>query len=110
MSKNWISYDFDNGCFRDVLYKAGVYVVYGNDEIIYIGSSNSIRKRITSYSFNYCKYSCPVKTPWGNYLKLKLKARYTKKYGEWAMIELRLIRRLQPKHNKTSKGKGKNGR
>lgn len=88
---------------------AGCYVVYAHGKPIYVGQTTNLRKRIKSYEFNYARYSNGIHTPWGLCDDLFLKIRPSIRYGDWAMIELRLIKRLQPRFNcvGSTKGRGK---
>jgi excinuclease UvrABC nuclease subunit len=62
----------------------GVYAIYDHsNELVYIGSSMNLRRRISRYAARY-------NPDWS------LKVRYTKFVGEWAFREIRLIRRLKP--------------
>jgi excinuclease UvrABC nuclease subunit len=85
----------------------GVYCIYINNEIVYIGSSVNIKKRIGEYKFeSHCKkYNI---TPWqfiDKTLPIFVKISLSKKLGDWAMKEIRLISKLQPKFNKSFKNK-----
>lgn len=100
----WITYCFDTFDL-DFLKKPGVYVVYEKHRIIYIGSSYDVKKRIQTHDINFSRYSNTIQTPWGKFKKVKIKVSYTRKFGDWAMREIRLINRLKPKHNKV----GRNG-
>lgn len=79
----------------------GIYAIYFNSHLVYIGSSGNLRKRFWHHRF------CPrgsglVDTPWGErqLRTIRLKWRTTDRYGEWLMIEARLIRRIRPALNK----------
>ncbi len=76
----------------------GVYVIYGDDQILYIGQSSDVGKRILNHRIRY-SYSNYILTPWGKHLSIKIKVSYSKRYGDWAMRELRLIKKIQPPHN-----------
>jgi excinuclease UvrABC nuclease subunit len=73
-----------------------VYAIYEFSEVIYIGSTTSLRDRFNLHkknSFTGLEYP---------HIKYSL----SKKHGDWAMRELRLIKRLNPRMNKNhSKGK-----
>ena len=67
---------------------AGCYAMYNcNGYIKYIGSTTNLRTRL------HCHYR--EAKPTG-----LVKISVSRKYGDWAMRELRLIRRLRPSHNK----------
>ena len=87
-------------CYRNDLFDfPGVYVVYGNEEIVYIGQS--ITPRIRFFHHKIIKNGDFFKTPWGDFVDLYIKIKYSKKYGKEAMIEKRLIFKIHPKFNKT---------
>jgi hypothetical protein len=76
----------------------GCYVVYCDGKPVYIGQTTNLENRLYSYNFRY-GYGGGILTPWNACQKLLVKYRPSKKYGDWAMIELRLIKRLQPIFN-----------
>ncbi len=102
---NRIEYSEEYACCFDVLDKPGVYTVYGDNRIIYIGQSSSIKKRFTSYQIRLILEEYPNKiysykrSPWGTFEDLFIKVSYSKKFGDWAMRELRLIKKLNPPFN-----------
>lgn len=73
----------------------GCYVFYLDGQLTYIGQSADVKKRIASYRLRYGYNNC-VLTPWGDAFTVHVKIRYSLRYGDWAMRELRLIKRLQP--------------
>ncbi len=79
------------------------YVVYADGEPVYIGQTNNTRRRINSHGFNSMRYSNHINTPWGAFKSVFVKCRFASKYGEWAMTELRLIRKIKPKFNMVHK-------
>lgn len=90
-----LSPPFRNGEVPNV---AGCYVFYINGNIAYIGSSNGLWRRIRSYQFRRVGSSNTFKTYWGTG-EVCLKYRTSDVYGDWLMIEARLIRRLKPPFN-----------
>jgi len=83
------------------------YVIFFNDEMKYIGSTNDLRNRFSGHSFRY-GYWNNIHTPWGEFpatTKFVIKYKPSKKYGDWLMIEARLIKRLQPQFNTKLKGR-----
>lgn len=68
------------------------YVIYVNSRLVYVGQSMNIRKRMVGH---YCRPTCV----WMKEKQIVMKYRLSRKYGDWAMVELRLIRRLQPNLN-----------
>ena len=96
----WISYDFSDVASRySVKNLPGVYVVYGDKGLIYVGQSTDVKKRMACHSINYANYTDFIETPWGRFRSVFVKIKYTRRYGDWAMLELRLIKRLQPPFN-----------
>lgn len=77
----------------------GCYAVYFGNDLVYVGSSYQVRNRLSGHRFDSCRYSAWTQTPWGSAAKVTVKVRATKKYGEWLMLEARLLRRLAPRHN-----------
>lgn len=83
--------------------KPGVYAIYLNDEIVYIGQSANLRNRLAGHRVR-CGYARNIRTPWGDFpddVPLAGKAKISKRFGDWAMWELRLIERIRPTFNKT---------
>jgi len=93
----WITID-DPWSFCAFESKPGVYVVYADNQLIYVGQSSNIRKRIHGHDINLT-LSGSYRTPWGYFRNLRIKVKYGRRFGDWCMIEARLIYRLQPKHN-----------
>lgn len=83
----------------------GVYVLYVDHEPVYVGSAVDVQRRLHEHGvrYGYAKGSIHTRT-WGAisgsayHWKVKLSVRY----GDWAMQELRLIRRLRPRLNARS--------
>ena len=85
------------------------YAIYLNGSLKYIGSTNNLRNRFSGHAFRY-SYGKSFITPWGDFplpLNFSIKYRPSKKYGDWLMIEARLIKRLQPVFNLKLKGRKK---
>lgn len=63
-----------------------------------------LRERIYAHKFRY-SYAKEYILPWTDQIpttkKLTLKCKESKKMGDWAMWEIRLIHRLKPRFNKT---------
>ena len=76
----------------------GCYAIYLDGTLVYIGQSTNVAKRILSYRLNY-SWGGSVVTPWGYCEDLFIKYRPSLRYGDWAMVELRLIKRIQPVFN-----------
>lgn len=84
---------------------AGVYVVFLNDQLSYIGSSIDVAKRFNNYGFRsrdgVARYSQP-RFPWApvsETTRISVKVKRSKRFGDWAMREIRLIDRLRPRFN-----------
>lgn len=76
---------------------------------VYVGQSGNLRFRIPDHAidlrFTTEDREQPVwVTPWGTFSKFSIKVSVGGKYGSWAMRELRLIRRLQPRFNRLHRG------
>jgi hypothetical protein len=77
------------------------YAVYFDGRLVYIGQSYDLHRRFLLHDFRR-SYSSGFITPWGFFhdvQRITLKYKPARRYGEWAMRELRLIRRLEPKLN-----------
>lgn len=86
-----------------------VYAIYFDGDLVYIGSSNNIRNRFSGHAFRY-GYGRNIYTPWQDLpdsVVISMKYRMTKKLGEWAMREIRLISKLRPFFNFHHKGRTK---
>jgi predicted GIY-YIG superfamily endonuclease len=88
------------GEFHRICPVPGVYAIYFDDRLVYIGQSSNMRTRISAHCIRqgYSKY-----LNWGEKFNVGLSC-YVKvspsiRYGDWAMRELRLIKRLQPSGN-----------
>lgn len=84
-----------------------VYVVYFDDELRYIGQTNGFRNRFSGHAFRY-GYDKNIITPWAmvsHKTKITIKARFSERYGDWAMWEIRLIKKLKPPFNTHHKNK-----
>lgn len=99
MASNWKAVDMDDidHCFPSV---AACYAVYCNGRLCYVGSTENLRDRMRGHGIEYARYSASINTPWGTFDSVKVKYRPFWKYGDWAMRELRLIRKLQPLFNR----------
>jgi hypothetical protein len=85
------------------------YVIYGDHNIIYIGSTINLSKRfgtgghkvkIKSVALNKRLIESFVCT-WGEFDSLYIKVRFSDFLGDWAQKEIYLISRLRPKFNVT---------
>lgn len=84
---------------------AGVYVIYFDERIIYIGQSSDVAARMLRHNLQY-GYARNVRTPWGDVpdsVCITAKVKRSRVLGDWAMWELRLIQRLKPIGNRSMK-------
>lgn len=102
MATKWIAYDFDRTPLIQFERRPGCYVVYLDGIIRYVGQSTNVQKRILSHRIRVGYSSCYL-TPWGEADTVIVKVRYSERYGDWAMRELRLIRWFNPAGNKVGK-------
>lgn len=79
---------------------SGVYAVFNADGLLYIGSSVAVVNRFRQHGIRFRANAGMVSTPWGDFEHITIKVRKSERYGDWAMIELRLLRRLRPLRNK----------
>jgi hypothetical protein len=81
--------------------KPCVYAIYFDGILVYVGQSNSLSNRFSGHAFRY-GYARLIHTPWGDVsvdTKINIKAKFSEKLGDWAMWEIRLIRKLKPTFN-----------
>lgn len=97
MASNWKSYGIEDGWCRVAL--PGVYAIYGDGALLYIGESVCVGSRLANHNISWARYSSLIDTPWGQFQTVNIKIRRSRKFGDWAMIEKRLIRRLKPPQN-----------
>ncbi len=78
-------------------YEEGVYVFYGNGRPVYVGESVNLHKRATTHykKISGDGYVLPYTTPWGTFSTMSIKYRLSKKLGESAMAERRLLKKLK---------------
>ena len=77
---------------------ACVYAFYLDGVLTYIGQTSDLRNRISEHRIRW-GYANQVITPWGESKNVVMKVSWSRRYGDWAMRELRLIRRLHPPGN-----------
>ena len=92
----WIRYDVTDIVLIPSM--PGCYVIYLNDQLTYIGQSTNVRKRLENHGIRI-GYGAAIFTPWGTATEVWFKVRFSSEYGDWAMRELRLIKRIQPPAN-----------
>lgn len=88
--------------------KPGVYVVYCNDMIGYIGQTECLRSRFSTGHNIYQADDGTYQTPWGVFASCRIKYAVCRRVGEWLMLECRLIRRLEPRFNQQISRHGRN--
>ena len=102
----WELFDLMKGR-QKMPYTPGVYAVYFDNDLVYIGSTNNLKNRFSGHAFRY-GYAKNIVTPWqelDDKVTITVKYKQTKKLGEWAMREVRLIHRLRPLFNTHHKGR-----
>jgi excinuclease UvrABC nuclease subunit len=76
-----------------------VYAVTLNGRVVYVGQSTNLFKRFNAYRMRMA-YGEGTLTPWGQVVGIvAMKYSRSRRFGDWAMRELRLIRRLRPEWN-----------
>lgn len=93
----WLYFSGWDCCARHIINQPAVYVIYLDGEIKYVGQSNTPRFRFGQHRF--CNHNL-FETPWGTFVDMYAKIKFPSKYGQEAMIEKRLIKRLKPVFNK----------
>jgi hypothetical protein len=92
----WVSFDAIE--ISIIPGKPACYVVYIDGALAYVGQTTNLRKRVSSYRIVQT-YGASITTPWGPARRVAIKAKFGVRLGDWAMMEIRLIARLQPPHN-----------
>lgn len=95
----WVMFDPIGGF--DMPSAPAVYAVYFGPELVYIGQTSDLRARFSQHKFSRGPGG-DTHTPWGaldTAIQVKVKAKISRRYGDWAMIELRLLRKLRPRLN-----------
>lgn len=90
----------------------GVYVVYQDGVVVYVGSTTVLsdrcrvyRRKASGIQKNYGERDpnegC-LWTPWGPVAPgaIRIKVKQSRRLGDWLMWEYRLISRLQPRYNR----------
>jgi len=100
-SFRWVTVKGIDLCMHLIPQEPGCYAIYCDGEIVYIGETENLRARLSNgHELRGREYSAWVVTPWGSFKSVDVKFRLCRRFGQWAMIERRLIRRLQPKFNR----------
>lgn len=105
----WKSFDASLGAWSFPAEPACYAVIVptgSGSRVVYVGQTNNLRLRICQHGIKVRGYSdvSPVSTPWGSWRGVTVKAHFGVRYGDWAMRELRLIRRLNPWFNRRGRG------
>lgn len=77
------------------------YAVYLDGQLVYIGQTVDLKNRFYEHKFRF-GYGKNIHAPWGSFpdkCVFSVKAKFSGRYGEWAMREIRLIRKLNPSFN-----------
>jgi excinuclease UvrABC nuclease subunit len=100
--KGWLTIENDEAYkLINVNNYPGVYVIYLDDRLAYIGQGKDLRRRLLTHNIASDAYG--YITPWISCSDLKIKFKYSQKKGDWLMLEYRLINRLKPNGNKRDK-------
>lgn len=109
-NSQWETYCFFPHQERDQLpTHAGVYAVYFDGDLVYIGSSSNVRNRFSGHAFRY-SYGKTIITPWQEIpqsTRIDIKVKKSVARGDWLMWEARLIYKLLPIFNKKLTGRGR---
>lgn len=99
MKKKWILHNPEIGAIPA---KPGVYCLISDGEVIYIGQSVNLQHRIRQHRIHN-GFSPQHRIPKAENISCKYKLSAV--FGDFAMWEMRLIRRLKPKFNCTHAGR-----
>jgi len=80
--------------------RPGCYAVYLDGQLVYIGQSGNVRRRLFDYNIRNNIFACKTETPWGQADRVTVKFKSSVRAGDWLMREYRLIKRLKPSGNK----------
>jgi hypothetical protein len=94
----WREYPID-GIRSEYPAAGGCYAFIGDGRLLLIGQTSNLRIRMPQYDVRHGLCG-EYFTPWGQFNRLTLKIKVGRRFGEWAMRELRLIRRLRPSCNR----------
>ena len=93
---NWISINpVGVNPYVEVPRVPACYVVYLEGVLTYVGQTVNLNHRLQEH-IECARYSQMLLTPWGDCINVLVKYRPSRRFGDWAMHELRLIKRLQP--------------
>ena len=96
MRTKWEIFDLEKNLFFPT--KPACYVFYLDGKPSYVGQASNLHKRILNHNIRLGWGSSWI-TPWGCFKNVFVKVRFSDKYGDWAMREMRLIKKLRPKFN-----------
>lgn len=102
----WLNF---NVMGRDLPVVAGTYVIYFDGDLVYVGSSRNVRNRFSEHKFRP-GFARNIITPWQDVpdtTKITIKVKPSRRLGDWAMDEIRLIHRLRPLFNTHHMGRKK---
>jgi hypothetical protein len=102
----WAAYDLMDGRTRLPRF-AGAYALYIDGRLVYVGQSCDIANRFSEHAIRL-GYAKNIHTPWGTFpdtTAIVLKVKRSRVLGDWAMWEIRLIRRLRPQFNDRLRGR-----
>ena len=108
LPRGWVPYRLADYLDRPLKW-AGVYAVFCDGRLMYIGSSVNANERLILGHRIRCQPTGMTQTPWGEFADVVIKVRYARKCGEWLMREYRLINRLRPPGNAELKRRFKDG-
>lgn len=101
----WTEVEHCLGALPDWCRGPGCYAIYLDGVLAYIGSSENLYVRLLIHRAKF-KLGIPDKrlvpvihTQFGTCSKVAIKVRLSSRFGEWLMVEARLIRRLKPSGN-----------
>lgn len=89
--------------YADIPAEPGVYVILCGEDVLYVGQSKNLRVRIPHHRISR-GYAKNIRTPWGEYQDnppIRCKVKTSRRLGDWALLEIRLIHRLRPLFNST---------
>lgn len=93
----WIAFDMQ--LFNNSLPRIpACYAIYLDGTLSYVGQTSDFGKRMSMHGIRL-SYGNAVITKWGTFESVVIKASFGGRLGEWAMREIRLIHRLQPRLN-----------
>ena len=88
-------------CYEDLPESPGVYAIYVLKELVYIGSTKNLRRRLQSHININLKLSFTNTSVWRESVQFKVSL--SRSLGDWLQREFRLVCRLKPELNKRDK-------